>query len=91
MCHSKIFPTSKSNPDFEIGKGLRLILLFNSLKSKMNLTDPSFLGMMKAGTAHSELFTFLSTPSSHNWAISFLNCSSLFYWYGKGSGMVWLA
>ncbi len=55
----------------------------------MNLTDLSFLGMMKAGTAQAELFTFLSTPSSHNWAISFLNCFPLLFgmekalaWYG---------
>jgi len=37
-----------------IGKGFCLILLLSSLKSEMNLTDPSFLEMMKAGAAHSE-------------------------------------
>jgi len=55
----------------------------------MNLTDLSFFGMMKAGTAQAELFTFLSTPSSHNWAIPFLNYFPLLFgmekalaWYG---------
>jgi len=32
-----------------IGYGFRNVLLLSSQKSEMNLTDPSFLGMMKVG------------------------------------------
>ena len=48
---------------FGIGNGFRLILLFNSLKSEMNLTVPSFLGIIKVGAAHSERLIFFNTPS----------------------------
>jgi len=47
---------------FGIGYGFLNVLLFSSQKSEMNLTDPSFLGMIKVGAAHSERFTFFRTP-----------------------------
>ena len=47
---------------FGIGNGFRLIRLFSSRKSDMNLTVPFFFGMINVGAAHSEQFTFRSTP-----------------------------
>jgi hypothetical protein len=36
--------------------------LLSSQESDLNLTEPSFFGMIKVGAAHSERFTFLRTP-----------------------------
>jgi len=43
----------------------------------MNLTEPSFLGITKAGAAHSEWLTFFKTPIWHSLDISFFRVSSL--------------
>jgi hypothetical protein len=37
-----------------IGYDYRLMHLFSSLKSEMNRTEPSFLGIMKVGAPHSK-------------------------------------
>ena len=68
---------------FGIGNGLRLILLFHSLKSEMNLTVPFFLGIIKVGAAHSELLIFLNTPSFINLSTSNRSAFSCILGIGK--------
>jgi len=48
---------------FGIGYGFLNVLLFSSRKSEMNLTDPSFLGMIKVGAAHSEQIHLLQNTN----------------------------
>jgi len=47
---------------FGIGYDFCNILSLSSQKSEMNLTDPSFSGMMKVGAGHSEQLNFFSAP-----------------------------
>ena len=70
-----------------IGKGLRLMRLFNSRKSLINLTVPSFFGMMNVGAAHSLRFVFLRTPSSQSLSTSMRSVCS--YALGMGYGRAW--
>jgi len=84
MCHTESLLVWATSPEFW---ELELILLFNSLKSEINLTDPSFLGMMKAGAAHSDWFTFSKTLSWHHLFISFFGPSSLLL--GMGNALAW--
>jgi len=57
------------------------------LKSAMNQTGPSFLGIMKADAAHSELLTFFKTFNWHNLSISFFSHSSQLL--GMGNALAW--
>jgi len=43
----------------------------------MNLTDPSFLGIIKVGAAHSEWLTFFNTPNWQSLEISFFQVTYL--------------
>ena len=79
---------------FGIGYGVRTIRLLSSRKSEMNLTLPSFLGIMKVGAAHSERFTRLSTPTLQRRSTSRLSVSmctrgtgKAFAWYGLTPGL----
>ena len=45
-----------------IGKGFLLSLLLSSLKSEMKRAVPLFLGIIKVGETHLELFLRFNTP-----------------------------
>jgi hypothetical protein len=49
-----------------IGNGFRFIRLFSTRKSDINPTVPFFFGMLNVDAAHSERFTFRSTPIRHS-------------------------
>ena len=72
---------------FGIGYGCRLIRLFNSLKSEMKRTVPSFFGMIKVGAPHWDLLTRLRTFSSQRRSSSDLSVSS--WIFGTGNGRAW--
>ena len=61
--------------------------LFSSLKSDINWTERSFLGIKNVGAAHLDLFIFLSTPTWHNRSTSCLNVCS--YACGIPYGRAW--
>ena len=67
-----------------IGNGFLQILLFNSLKSDINLTVPFFLDIINVGAAHSLILIFLSTPISTNRSSSFFRVASCTFGIGKG-------
>ena len=67
-----------------IGNGLRLIRLFSSLKSEINLTVPLILGIIWVGAAYWELLIFLNTPILINLSTSFLRVGSWIFGIGKG-------
>ena len=64
------------------GGGFLLILLFNSLKSEMNLTVKSFSGIINVGEAYCDWLTFFSTPHLTNLSAS--NLSVYSYDFGIG-------
>jgi len=86
MCHCKTFPTSRVNPGLWNRKRLALDPFDQLPKIKNESADPYFLGMMKGWHCSSWVF-FLSTPSSHKWAFSFLNCFSLAF--GMEEALAW--
>ena len=47
---------------FGIDEGFLLILLLSSLKSEMKWLVPFFLGIIKVGASHSELYLHFNTP-----------------------------
>jgi hypothetical protein len=67
---------------------LNLMMLHIGLKSVMNQTDPSFLGILKVGAPHVDLFTpFLSTPTVHNHSTSAFKVALCIL--GTGYGLAW--
>ena len=67
---------------FGMRKGFLSICFFSSLKSEMKRTVPYFLGMIKVGAGHSELFIFLSTPTLQ----SRMTSSRKGFSYARGTG-----
>ena len=59
------------------GKGFLLILVLSFLKSIMNLTVLSFLGIIVEGACHSESLICLRTPISQSLSSSNLSVSLL--------------
>jgi hypothetical protein len=54
VAYLKPFSFSSKSCILGIGYGFRIIRLFSSRKSDMNLTVPFFLGMMNVGASHSD-------------------------------------
>ena len=66
-----------------IGKGILLILLFSSLKSEMKRTVLYFLGMIKVGASHLDLFLRFDTTIFINVVTSVLRVSLCILGIGK--------
>ena len=71
-----------------VGKFYIIILLYISLKWKINLAVPFILGIIKAGVAHSELLIFFNAHVLTNVSTLFLRVGS--WIVGIGEGFVWL-